>query len=111
MFLFHQSVSIDDPNADKLKSLLFTPLKIIQIGEITVISIGVTIVLATVIVGIVHRVRNNHVSMELHLTMEFHLPLYETALYGQYKILRSKNHFLAKSAQKFLKKWGVYCTF
>ena len=61
-FLFRQSVSIDDPNADKLKSLLFTPLKIIHIGEIIVISIGVTIILATLIAGIVHRIRNNRVS-------------------------------------------------
>ena len=61
-------MSIDDPNADKLKSLLFTPLKIIKIGEITVISIGVTIVLATIIAGIVHRVKNNHVSMQLQVS-------------------------------------------
>ena len=55
-------MSIDDSNADKLKSLLFTPLKIIHIGEIIVISIGVTIILATLIAGIVHRIRNNRVS-------------------------------------------------
>lgn len=60
VFWINESVSIDDPNADKLKRLLFTPLKIIHIAEITVISLGMAIVLGTVLVGVVYRVKTNY---------------------------------------------------
>ena len=63
LFSILQSVSIDDHNAAKLKSLLFTPLKIIRVGEITAISLGMAIVVGTVLVGAIYRVKTTRVSL------------------------------------------------
>ncbi|XP_052815897.1 lysosome membrane protein 2-like [Mya arenaria] len=52
IFWLNESAVIDDKSAAKLKRLLFTPLLIIEVGEITLICVGVLILLGTVIYGI-----------------------------------------------------------
>ncbi|KAL4234338.1 Scavenger receptor class B [Mactra antiquata] len=49
VFWLNESASIDDKNADKLFSMLLTPLKIIHIGEIVLISVGALLILIAVI--------------------------------------------------------------
>jgi len=45
-YLSLQSAEIDDANAAKLKRMLYTPLLLVKVGEIAVISVGALVILA-----------------------------------------------------------------
>ncbi|KAL3859117.1 hypothetical protein ACJMK2_009349 [Sinanodonta woodiana] len=47
IFWLNESAVIDDENADKMISMLFTPLKIIWVLEITLISVGLLVALVS----------------------------------------------------------------
>jgi len=66
VILSFQSAVIDDKDADKFFSLLFTPLKIIHGAEIALISCGVLVILCTVLYGVVKdRQKNRQLKVNL----------------------------------------------
>ncbi|KAL5021180.1 hypothetical protein ScPMuIL_000335 [Solemya velum] len=60
VFWINESAVVDDVNAEKLKSMLFTPLLIVHVLEYSLIGVGVTILVFTAIVGLWKKKATEH---------------------------------------------------
>lgn len=55
LFWVNESAVVDDANADLLKSMLFTPLKVVHIIELLLIGLGCLLLIVTIIYGLYHQ--------------------------------------------------------